>query len=180
MSQLSEDYKNLIVPNLMKQFGYKTIMQVPKLEKITLNMGLGSAAQDKKIIDVAIDQLSAIAGQKAVVTKARKSVASFKIREGWPIGCKVVLRAHNMYEFFKKLVSIALPRVRDFRGLNPKSFDGNGNYNFGINELIVFPEIGFDKMDSKIKGLDICLTTSANTDEEAKALLLAFNMPIKH
>lgn len=179
MSHLAEQYKKEIVPELMQKFSYKSVMEVPKLLKITLNMGLGSAVQDKKIVETAAKDLSSISGQKAVVTKARKSVASFKIREGWPIGCKVTLRSHCMYEFLLRLVSIALPRVRDFRGLNNKSFDGFGNYNFGLKELIVFPEIDFDTIDSKIKGLDVCLTTSAKTDEEARALLMAFKLPIK-
>ncbi len=179
MSQFAQHYKETVLPQLVKDFGYNSVMEAPKLQKITLNMGLGSAVQDKKIVEVAVKDLSAIAGQKAVVTRARKSVASFKIREGWPIGCKVVLRGHNMYEFFKRLVCIALPRVRDFRGLNPKSFDGKGNYSFGLKELIVFPEIDFDGIDSKIKGLDVCFTTSAKTDDEAKALLKAFQLPIK-
>jgi len=163
---------------MMKKFGYKTIMQVPKITKITLNMGVGEAVGDKKVMGFAVDDLTLIAGQKPVVTKAKKSIAGFKIREGWPVGCKVTLRKSRMYEFLDRLISIALPRVRDFRGLNPKSFDGTGNYSLGITEQIVFPEIDFDKTDG-IRGLDICITTTAKTNAEAKALLEAFNMPLR-
>lgn len=178
MPRLKEYYKNTIVDSMMKQFGYENIMQVPKIEKITLNMGVGKAAVDKKIMNFAMSDMTLIAGQKPVTTKAKKSVASFKIREGWPIGCKVTLRNKKMYEFLDRLVNVALPRVRDFRGLNPKSFDGFGNYSLGIKEQIVFPEIDFDKIDS-IRGLDVCITTTAKTDEEARALLMAFDLPIK-
>lgn len=178
MARLEDRYKKEIVPALKKKFGYKSVMQVPKITKITLNMGVGEAVGDKKILTNAVGDLALIAGQKPVITKAKKSIAGFKIREDWPIGCKVTLRNDKMYEFLDRLISIALPRVRDFRGLNPKSFDGTGNYSMGITEQIVFPEIEFDKTD-KIRGLDICITTSAKTNEEAKALLEAFNMPLK-
>lgn len=178
MARLREFYRNEVVDKLMKKFGYESIMQVPKIEKITLNMGVGEAVGDKKILNFAVEDLSLIAGQKPVITKARKSIAGFKIREGWPIGCKVTLRKDKMYEFLDRLITVALPRVRDFRGLNPKSFDGTGNYSMGLHEQIVFPEIDFDKTDG-IRGLDICITTSAKTNEEAKALLEAFNLPLK-
>jgi large subunit ribosomal protein L5 len=178
MARLKEFYKNEVVGKLMKQFGYANVMQVPKLKKITLNMGVGEAVGDKKVMNFALDDMTRIAGQKPVTTLARNSIAGFKIREGWPIGCKVTLRNERMYEFLDRLITIALPRVRDFRGLNPKSFDGTGNYSMGIQEQIVFPEIDFDKIDS-IRGLDICITTSASTNQEAKALLEAFNFPLK-
>lgn len=178
MARLKKVYNDEVVAKLKKQFGYKNIMEVPKILKITLNMGVGEAVADKKIMNHAVDDMTRIAGQKPVVTKARKSIAGFKIREEWPIGCKVTLRKERMYEFLDRLISITLPRVRDFRGLNPKSFDGTGNYSFGISEQIVFSEIDFDKIDT-IRGLDICITTSAKTDEEARALLLAFNLPLK-
>jgi len=178
MARLKAVYKDVITPKLMAQFGYKNIMQVPKLTKITLNMGVGEAVTDKKVINFALDDLTRISGQKPVTTLAKKSIAGFKIREGWPLGCKVTLRNDRMYEFVDRLISIALPRVRDFRGLNPKSFDGTGNYSLGIQEQIVFPEIDFDKID-KVRGLDICITTTAKTNVEAKALLEAFNFPLK-
>ena len=178
MARLKAVYKDVIIPKLMAQFGYKNIMQVPKLTKITLNMGVGEAVTDKKVINFALDDLTRISGQKPVTTLAKKSIAGFKIREGWPLGCKVTLRNDRMYEFVDRLISIALPRVRDFRGLNPKSFDGTGNYSLGIQEQIVFPEIDFDKID-KVRGLDICITTTAKTNVEAKALLEAFNFPLK-
>lgn len=178
MTRLKDLYKKDIIPMMMKQFGYTSVMQVPQVLKITLNMGVGEAVGDKKIMTNAVADMAQIAGQQPVVTKAKKSIAGFKIREGWPIGCKVTLRRGRMYEFLDRLISIALPRVRDFRGLEPKSFDGNGNYCMGIKEQIVFPEIDFDKTDA-IRGLDICITTSAKTDEEAKALLKAFNLPLK-
>jgi large subunit ribosomal protein L5 len=162
----------------MKKFNYSSRMQVPKITKITLNMGVGEAVADKKVLNFALEDMTRIAGQKPVTTLARKSIAGFKIRDGWPIGCKVTLRRQRMYEFFDRLVTITLPRVRDFRGLSPKSFDGTGNYAFGLNEQIVFPEIDFDKIDT-IRGLDICISTSAKTDAEAKALLEAFNFPLK-
>lgn len=178
MARLKEFYRNEVVDMMMKKFGYKSVMEVPKILKVTLNMGVGEAVGDKKIINHAVDDMTSISGQKPVVTKAKKSLAGFKIREGWPIGCKVTLRRERMYEFLDRLITITLPRVRDFRGLNPKSFDGTGNYSMGIHEQIVFPEIDFDKTDG-IRGLDICITTSAKTNEEAKALLSAFNLPLK-
>ena len=178
MPRFKEQYTKEIVDSMMKKFQYKSVMEVPRITKITLNMGVGEAVADKKIINNAVADMTLIAGQKPVVTKARKSIAGFKIREGWPIGCKVTLRKKRMYEFLDRLVTITLPRVRDFRGLNPKAFDGTGNYSLGIQEQIVFPEIDYDKTDG-IRGLDICITTSAKTDEEAKFLLQAFNFPLK-
>ena len=178
MSDLKKVYKEEIVPKLKEQLGYDNVMEVPKITKITLNMGVGEAAADRKAMEGALADMAAIAGQKPLITKARKSVAGFKIREGWPIGCKVTLRNRRMYEFLERLVSIAIPRVRDFRGLNPKSFDGRGNYSMGLREQIVFPEIDFDKVD-KLRGLDITITTTAKTDDEARALLRAFNFPLK-
>jgi len=178
MAKLHDFYKDSVVPTLAKEFEYKSVMQVPRLEKITLNMGLGEAITDKKVLENASNDMALITGQKPVITKARKSVAGFKVREGYPIGCKVTLRGERMWEFFERLVSIAIPRIRDFRGLNPKSFDGRGNYSMGIREQIIFPEIDFDKVD-KVRGMDITITTSANTDAEAKALLSAFNFPFR-
>lgn len=178
MSRLATYYKDTVVQKLMEQFNYSSVMQVPKLEKITLNMGVGEAVGDKKVIQNAVGDMAKIAGQQPIVTEARKSVAGFKIREGWPIGCKVTLRRERMYDFLDRLISIAIPRIRDFRGLNPKAFDGRGNYSMGINEQIIFPEIDYDKIDA-IRGMDITFTTSAQTDEEAKALLTAFNFPLK-
>lgn len=178
MARLREFYNKEIIDMMMKKFTYQSVMEVPKIVKITLNMGVGEAVADKKIIGHAVEDMTLIAGQKPVVTKAKKSIAGFKIREGWPIGCKVTLRRTRMYEFLDRLINIALPRVRDFRGLNPKSFDRTGNYSLGIQEQIVFPEIDFDKTDG-IRGLDICITTSAKTDAEARALLEAFNLPLK-
>lgn len=178
MARLKEFYKNEVIGKLMKQFGYTNVMQVPKLTKVTLNMGVGEALGDKKVMNFALDDMTRISGQKPVTTLAKKSIAGFKIREGWPIGCKVTLRNDRMYEFLDRLITIALPRVRDFRGLNPKSFDGTGNYSMGIQEQIVFPEIDYDKIDS-IRGLDICITTTAKTNQEARALLEAFNFPLK-
>lgn len=178
MARLKDLYNKTIVPKLMQQFGYKSAMQVPKLRKITLNMGVGEAVADKKALEHAIADLTKIAGQQPVATLARKSIAGFKIRDGWPIGCKVTLRGERMYEFCDRLISIAIPRIRDFRGFSAKAFDGRGNYSLGIQEQIVFPEIDYDKID-KIRGLDIAITTSAKTDEEAKALLMAFNFPLK-
>ena len=163
---------------LKDEFGYSSVMQVPRIEKITLNMGLGEAVADKKVLENAQADMAAIAGQKPIVTVARRSVAGFKIREGYPIGCKVTLRGERMWEFLERLISIAIPRVRDFRGLNPKSFDGRGNYSMGVREQIIFPEIDFDKVD-KVRGMDITITTSANTNDEARALLDAFNFPFK-
>ena len=178
MVRLQEHYKNKVVQQLTEQFGYKSAMQVPKITKITLNMGLGEAVADKKIVDNAVEDMTKIAGQKPIVTKARKSVANFKVREGWPVGCKVTLRRERMYEFLDRLITIAIPRIRDFRGLNAKSFDGRGNYNMGIKEQIIFPEIDFDKIDA-LRGMDITITTSARTDEEGRALLTAFNFPLR-
>ena len=178
MATLQEFYKNNVIKILTEQFGYKSCMQVPKITKITLNIGLGEAVADKKIVGNAVEDITKIAGQKPVVTKARKSVANFKVREGWPIGCKVTLRRERMYEFLERLISIAIPRIRDFRGLNAKSFDGRGNYSIGIKEQIIFPEIDFDKIDS-LRGMDITISTSARTNEEAQALLTSFKLPIK-
>ena len=178
MAKLHDIYKETLVADLAKQFGYKSGMQVPRIEKITLNMGLGEAIADKKVLENAQADMAAIAGQKPIVTVARRSVAGFKIREGYPIGCKVTLRGERMWEFLERLISIAIPRVRDFRGLNPKSFDGRGNYSMGVREQIIFPEIDFDKVD-KVRGMDITITTSANTNDEARALLDAFNFPFK-
>lgn len=178
MVALREQYKDSIIKQLQEQFAYKSVMQVPKITKITLNMGVGEAIGDKKVINKAVDDLAAISGQKPIVTLARKSIAGFKVREMYPIGCKVTLRGVHMYEFLERLIVIAIPRIRDFRGLNPKSFDGRGNYSLGIKEQIVFPEIDYDKVDA-IRGLDITITTTANTNEEAKALLLLFGFPIK-
>ena len=178
MSRLKDLYKSEVVAKLQEQFGYDNIMQVPKVTKITLNMGVGEGIGDKKQVEAAVSDLQTLAGQKVVVTKARKSVAGFKVREGWPIGCKVTLRADRMWEFMDRLVDIALPRVRDFRGLNGKSFDGRGNYSMGVREQIIFPEIDYDKID-KIRGMDITITTSAKDNEEGHALLTAFNFPFK-
>ena len=178
MSNLKQVYEQEIVPKLKEELGLDNVMQVPRITKITLNMGVGEASQDRKAIEGALADLVAISGQKPVVTKARKSVAGFKIREGWPIGTKVTLRRQRMYEFLERLVSVAIPRVRDFRGLNARSFDGRGNYSMGLKEQIVFPEIDFDKVD-KLRGLDITITTTAETDEQARALLRAFNFPLK-
>lgn len=178
MPRLLEIYRKEIVPKLKEKFGYKSMMQVPHIEKITINMGVGEAAADKKVLLNAIGDLEKIAGQKCVSTLARKSIAGFKIREGWPIGCKVTLRRAKMYEFLDRLITIALPRVRDFRGMGAKSFDGRGNYSLGVKEQIVFPEIDYDKIDT-LRGMDITITTSAKNDKEAFALLQAFNFPFK-
>jgi len=178
MSRLKDLYKSEIVAKLQEQFGYKSVMEVPRITKITVNMGVGEAAQDRKAIEGAVADLSQITGQKPLVTNARKSVAGFKIRQGWPIGAKVTLRGDRMYEFMERLVSMAIPRIRDFRGLNPKSFDGRGNYSMGLKEQIVFPEIEYDKID-KLRGMDITITTTAKTDEEGRALLEAFQFPLK-
>ena len=178
MARLQEQYRETIVPKLHERFGYQSVMQVPKITKITLNMGLGEATADKKILEHALGDLTKIAGQKPVVTKARKSIAGFKIRDDYPIGAKVTLRSQRMYEFLDRLVNVAVPRIRDFRGLNPRSFDGRGNYNMGLNEQIIFPEIDYDKID-KLRGLDIAISTSANNDEEGRALLEAFNFPFR-
>ena len=178
MNTFHEFYRDNIVPSLMEQMKVSSPMEVPRLTKITINMGLGSAVNDKKILETAQSELTQIAGQKAVLTYAKKSIANFKLREGMPIGCKVTLRKEKMYDFFEKLIKISLPRTRDFRGLNPNSFDGRGNYTLGIKEHIIFPYIDFDKID-KIKGLDICITTSAKNNEEAMELLKQFNFPFK-
>ena len=176
MSRLKEQYQNQIVDAMIKKFGYKNIMEVPKLDKVVINMGVGEAKDNAKLLDAAIADMEKITGQKAVVCKAKKSVANFKIREGMPIGCKVTLRGEKMYEFVDRLVNLALPRVRDFRGVNPNAFDGRGNYALGIKEQLIFPEIEYDKVD-KVRGMDIIFVTTANTDEEARELLTQFNMP---
>ncbi len=179
MARLKEFYKETVAPQLMQQFGYKSVMQVPRIEKITLNMGVGEAVGDKKVLDYAVADMAKIAGQKPVVTKARKSIAGFKIRDGYPIGCKVTLRKERMFEFIDRLVSVAIPRIRDFRGVGGKGFDGRGNYNMGVKEQIVFPEIEYDKVDA-LRGMNITITTTAKTDAEAKALLAAFKFPFKN
>lgn len=179
MARLQQVYKDSIVKQLMESQGYSNPMDVPRIEKITLNMGVGEGVSDKKVVEAARTDMEKIAGQKAVTTIARKSVAAFKLREGSPIGCKVTLRKQNMYEFLDRLISISVPRIRDFRGLNGKSFDGRGNYSMGVKEQIIFPEIDYEKID-KIRGMDITITTSAKTDDEAKALLKAFNFPFKN
>ena len=178
MARLREFYKDTVVPELVKQFGYKSVMEVPRIEKITLNMGVGEAVNDKKLMDNAIRDLALIAGQKPLVTKSKKSIAGFKIRDGWPIGCKVTLRREQMYEFLDRLINISLPRTRDFRGLSSKSFDGRGNYSFGVREHIIFPEIDFEKTDA-MRGMDITFTTSAKDDAGAKALLESFGFPFR-
>lgn len=179
MARLQQYYKETIVRELMERFQFKSVMQVPKITKITLNMGVGEAIGDKKILDNAVGDMEKISGQKAVVTRARKSNAGFKIREGWPIGCKVTLRREQMYEFLDRLINVAIPRIRDFRGLNGKSFDGRGNYSMGVKEQIIFPEIDYDKIDA-LRGLDITISTTAKTDEEGRALLEAFKFPFKN
>jgi large subunit ribosomal protein L5 len=179
MARLQQHYRDVVVGKLMEQFGYKNIMEVPKITKITLNMGVGEATSDKKILEHAVADMTKIAGQKPVVTKARKSVAGFKVREGWPIGCKVTLRSAMMYEFLDRLIAIAIPRIRDFRGINAKSFDGRGNFNMGVKEQIIFPEIDYDKIDA-LRGLDVTITTTAKTDEEGRALLSAFSFPFRN
>jgi large subunit ribosomal protein L5 len=178
MAQLKEFYKKEVVPALTKQFAYDNPMRVPRVTKVVLNMGVGEAVGDKKLLDNAAAELALISGQRPVITKARKSIAGFKIRAGWPIGCKVTLRGERMYEFLERLVGIAIPRIRDFRGLNPKAFDGRGNYAMGVTEQIIFPEIEYDKID-KLRGLDITITTTAQTDDEARALLSALHFPFK-
>lgn len=178
MARLREFYKETVVPELVKQFGYKSVMEVPRIEKITLNMGVGEAIADKKVMEHAVSDLEKIAGQKPVVTVARKSIAGFKIRDNYLVGCKVTLRRDQMFEFLDRLITIALPRVRDFRGVSGKSFDGRGNYNMGVREQIIFPEIEYDKIDA-LRGLNITITTTAKTDEEAKALLSLFKFPFK-
>ena len=179
MSRLQNQYRDEIAKKLQEQFGYKNVMEIPRITKITLNMGVGEAIGDRKVMDNAVSDMEKIAGQKPIVRKARKSVAGFKVREGWPIGCKVTLRRERMYEFLDRLVNIAIPRIRDFRGMSPKAFDGRGNYNMGIHEQIIFPEVDYDKIDA-LRGMDINITTSAKTDEEGRALLAAFNFPFKN
>lgn len=179
MARLQDYYKEQVVPALVKQFGYKSIMEVPRIEKITLNMGVGEAVADKKVMEHAVSDMQKIAGQKPIVTKAKKSIAGFKIRDDYPIGCKVTLRRERMYDFLDRLVTIALPRVRDFRGVSAKSFDGRGNYNMGVREQIIFPEIEYDKIDA-LRGMNITITTTARTDDEARALLAAFKFPFKN
>jgi large subunit ribosomal protein L5 len=178
MARLQDHYKDKVVPQLMDKFGYSTVMQVPRIEKITLNMGVGEAVGDKKVMEFAVGDMEKIAGQKAIVTKAKKSVAGFKIRDGWPIGCKVTLRRERMYEFLDRLINIAIPRIRDFRGVSPKAFDGRGNYSMGVKEQIIFPEVEYDKVDA-LRGMDITITTSAKNDDECRALLDGFNFPFK-
>jgi large subunit ribosomal protein L5 len=179
MSRLQTLYRDKIAKDLQARFGYQSAMQVPRITKITLNMGVGEATGDKKILDNAVGDMEKIAGQKPIVTHARKSIATFKIREGWPIGCKVTLRRERMYEFLDRLITISIPRIRDFRGLNPRSFDGRGNYSMGVREQIIFPEIDYDKVDA-LRGMDIVITTTARTDAEGRALLEAFNFPFRN
>ncbi len=178
-TRLEQHYKDVVVPKLTERFGYNNPMQVPRISKVTLNMGVGEAAANKKVLEHALDDMTKIAGQKAVATKARVSVATFKIRDGWPIGCKVTLRRKQMYTFLDRLITIALPRVRDFRGISGRAFDGRGNFNFGIKEQIIFPEINFDAIDA-IRGMDIAIITTASTDAEAKALLEGFSFPFRN
>ncbi|WP_031434841.1 50S ribosomal protein L5 [Methylomarinum vadi] len=179
MARLETEYKERIIPALKEQFGYKSVMEVPKLSKITLNMGVGGAVADKKVLQSALADMEKISGQKPVVTLARKSIAGFKIRDDMPIGCKVTIRRDRMYEFLDRLINIAIPRIRDFRGMSPKSFDGRGNYSMGVKEQIIFPEIDYDKIDA-LRGMDISITTTAQTDEEGRALLKLFNFPFKN
>jgi large subunit ribosomal protein L5 len=179
MARLKQFYKDSVVKKMTEQFGYTSVMQVPRIEKITLNMGVGEAVADKKVMENAVGDMEKIAGQKVVVTKAKKSVAAFKIRDDYPVGCKVTLRRERMYEFLDRLVTVAIPRIRDFRGIPAKSFDGRGNYNMGVKEQIIFPEIEYDKIDA-IRGMNITITTTAKTDEEAKALLAAFSFPFRN
>ena len=179
MTRLEKFYKEQVVAKLTEQFGYQNVMQVPRITKITLNMGVGEAAGNKKVLENAVADMAKLSGQKPITTKARVSVASFKIRDGWPIGCKVTLRRAQMWEFMDRLINISLPRVRDFRGVSAKAFDGRGNYNFGIKEQIIFPEIDFDQVDA-LRGMDISIATTAKTDEEAKALLAAFSFPFRN
>ena len=178
MANLKQLYQNEIAPKLQQELGLKNVMQIPRITKITVNMGVGEAIGDKKVLENAVNDMEKIVGQKAIVTKARKSIAGFKVREGWPIGCKATLRSERMYEFLERLVSIAIPRIRDFRGISPKQFDGHGNFSMGVSEQIIFPDIDYDKVD-KLRGLDICITTTARNDEEGRALLKAFNFPFK-
>ena len=179
MARFQEFYRETVVPKLVEQFGYKSVMEVPRIKKITLNMGVGEAVADKKVMDHAVSDMQKIAGQKPVVTKSKKSIAGFKIRDDYPVGCMVTLRRGQMYEFLDRLVSVAMPRIRDFRGVSGKSFDGRGNYNMGVKEQIIFPEIEYDKIDA-LRGMNITITTSAKTDDEARALLAAFSFPFKN
>ncbi len=179
MARLKDFYEQTVLPQLMQRYSYGSIMQAPRIEKITLNMGVGEAINDKKVIEHAVGDMQKISGQKPVVTLARNSIAGFKIREGWPIGCKVTLRSERMYEFLDRLINVAIPRIRDFRGLNGRSFDGRGNYSMGVKEQIIFPEIDYDKVDA-IRGMDITITTSARTDAEARALLESFSFPFRN
>jgi len=179
MARLQSLYRDEVVKKLVEQFDYKNIMEVPRITKITINMGVGEAIGDRKVMEHAVADMEKIAGQKAIVCMARKSVAGFKVREGWPIGCKVTLRRERMFEFLDRLITIAIPRVRDFRGMNAKAFDGRGNYNMGVHEQIIFPEVDYDKIDT-LRGMDISITTTAKTDEEGRALLSAFNFPFRH
>jgi len=178
MARLQERFKNEIAAQLKEELGLDNVMEIPKITKITINMGVGEAVGDKKVLENAVADMQKIAGQKPVVTKARRSIAGFKVREGWTIGCKVTLRQEKMYEFLDRLISIAIPRIRDFRGISPKQFDGRGNFSMGVSEQIIFPEIDYDKID-KLRGLDICISTTARTDDEGRALLKAFNFPFK-
>jgi len=178
MSRLQQQYRDQVVKQLSDRFQYKSSMQVPRITKITLNMGVGEAIADKKVLEFAVKDMTQIAGQKPIVRNARKSVAAFKVREGWPVGCKVTLRRERMYEFLDRLINIAIPRIRDFRGLNPKAFDGRGNYSIGVKEQIIFPEIDYDKVDT-LRGMDITITTTARTDEEGRALLEGFKFPFR-
>jgi large subunit ribosomal protein L5 len=179
MARLQEYYRDTVVKQLREQFGYRNVMEIPRITKITLNMGVGEAVADRKVMEHAVEDMIKIAGQKPIVNKARKSVAGFKVREGWPVGCKVTLRRTQMYEFLDRLINIAIPRVRDFRGMSAKSFDGRGNYSMGVREQIIFPEIDYDKIDA-LRGLDVTFTTTAKTDEEGRALLAAFNFPFRN
>ncbi|MEO6564233.1 MAG: 50S ribosomal protein L5 [Nitrosospira sp.] len=179
MARLQEYYRDTVVKQLMRQFDYKSVMEVPRIRKITLNMGVGEAVADKKIMDNAVGDMQKIAGQKPVVTKAKKSIATFKVRDGYPVGCMVTLRRIRMYEFLDRLISVAIPRIRDFRGISGKAFDGRGNYNMGVKEQIIFPEVEYDKIDA-LRGMNITITTTAKTDAEAKALLAAFKFPFKN
>jgi len=176
MARLKQQYRENIVPEMMKEHGYKSVMQVPRIEKITINMGLGEAVGDKKVLESAVSDMTAISGQKPVVTVARKSIAGFKIRDGYPIGAKVTLRRDRMYEFLDRLVAVSIPRIRDFRGISPRSFDGRGNYSLGVKEQIIFPEVDYDKVD-QVRGMDVIICTTAKSDDEARALLKHFNMP---
>jgi large subunit ribosomal protein L5 len=178
MARLKDKYKSEIAPRLKEELGLANVMEVPRITKITLNMGVGEALGDKKVLENAVAEMEKISGQKVVITKARKSIAAFKVRDGWPIGCKVTLRSDRMYEFLDRLISIAIPRIRDFRGVSPKSFDGRGNFAMGVTEQIIFPEINYDQVDA-LRGMDITITTTARTDDEGRALLRAFNFPLK-